>query len=49
MQFPNISPTAFEIYSISVKWYGIAYVIGLIGGLYNFKKIISYTSENAKQ
>ncbi len=46
MQFPNISPTAFEIYSISVKWYGIAYVIGLIGGLYNFKKIISYTSEN---
>ena len=27
MKFPNINPTAFEIFGLEIKWYGISYDI----------------------
>ena len=29
MRFPNINPTAFEIFGLEIKWYGISYALGL--------------------
>lgn len=37
--FPNIDPIAFSIGSISVHWYGIAYVVGILLGWYYAKTI----------
>ena len=31
MQFPNIDPIAFYLGPIAVHWYGIAYVVGILG------------------
>lgn len=33
MNFPNIDPTAFEIFGWSIKWYGISYAAGFLAGL----------------
>ena len=30
MKFPNISPTAFDLFGIEIKWYGISYAISLL-------------------
>lgn len=32
LSFPSLSPTAFEIGPLSVQWYGIAYVVGILIG-----------------
>ena len=49
MQFPNINPTAFEIFGISIKWYGISYAIGLFLALAFSKKICKvYNTYNYK-
>ena len=34
MKFPNINPTAFEIFGLEIKWYGISYALGLILALF---------------
>ena len=34
MRFPNINPTAFEIFDLEIKWYGISYALGLILALF---------------
>jgi phosphatidylglycerol:prolipoprotein diacylglycerol transferase len=39
--FPNIDPIAFSIGSISVHWYGIAYVVGIMLGWTYAKRIAS--------
>ena len=33
MNFPDINPTAFSIFGLSIKWYGIAYTVGFLGGI----------------
>ncbi len=38
--FPNIDPTAFNIFGIAIQWYGIAYAIGLLLGLFYSKYLI---------
>lgn len=38
--FPNINPTAFNIFGIAIQWYGIAYAIGLLLGLFYSKHLI---------
>ena len=38
--FPNINPTAFNIFGIAIQWYGIAYAIGLLLGLFYSKYLI---------
>ena len=40
MVLPPIDPTAFFIFTIPIKWYGIAYAIGLLLGCYYAGKII---------
>ena len=40
MKFPNIDPIAVELFGISIKWYGIAYVLGLFLGLYYAKFLV---------
>ncbi len=37
--FPNINPIAIELGYISIRWYGISYVIGVLLGVYILKKI----------
>ena len=39
MKFPNIDPTAFEIFGVGIKWYGISYALGLLLALWYAKKI----------
>ncbi len=39
MLFPNINPIAIELGYISIRWYGISYVIGVLLGVYILKKI----------
>ena len=34
MRFPNINPTAFEIFGFEIKWYGVSYALGLILALF---------------
>ena len=34
MKFPNINPTAVEIFGFEIKWYGISYALGLILALF---------------
>ena len=29
MKFPNIDPTAFTLFGLEVKWYGISYAFSL--------------------
>ncbi len=40
MNFPNIDSTAFIIFGLSIKWYGIAYAVGFLGGI-TYAKILS--------
>tara|TARA_Y100000589_G_scaffold291808_1_gene295537 strand:+ start:525 stop:1313 length:789 start_codon:yes stop_codon:yes gene_type:complete len=49
MRFPNINPTAFEIFGLEIKWYGISYALGLILALF-LCKILSkkYNKVNEK-
>ncbi len=39
MPFPNIDPIAFSIGPISIHWYGIAYVVGILLGWYYARKL----------
>lgn len=39
MDFPNISPVAFQIGFLSVRWYSLAYMFGLLGGWIYAKKL----------
>ncbi len=32
MQYPNIDPVAFHVFSWPVHWYGLMYLVGFIGG-----------------
>lgn len=40
MPFPHIDPIAFEIGPLAVRWYGLAYVAGFIGGLMYIKHLV---------
>lgn len=35
--FPNISPIAIDIFGLQIRWYALAYMTGLFGGLYYAK------------
>src|SRR5690349_6928819 len=32
MQYPNIDPVAFHVYTWPVYWYGLMYLVGFLGG-----------------
>lgn len=40
MDFPNIDPVAFSIGPLSIKWYGLAYVVGLLLALWRASVLI---------
>jgi phosphatidylglycerol---prolipoprotein diacylglyceryl transferase len=37
--FPNFDPIAFSIFGLPIRWYSLAYIIGLFGGLYYAKRL----------
>ena len=39
--FPDISPVALQIGSVSIYWYGVAYVVGILLGLSYAKRLAS--------
>ncbi len=41
LPFPQIDPVALSLGPISVKWYGLAYVAGLLGGWWYARKLVS--------
>jgi phosphatidylglycerol---prolipoprotein diacylglyceryl transferase len=40
ISFPNIDPVAFSIGPVSVKWYGLAYAVGLLLGWTYVKRLV---------
>ena len=36
----NFDPVAFELFSLSIRWYSLAYIFGLIFGWLYCKKIL---------
>ncbi len=44
ISFPNIDPVIFSIGPLSVHWYGVAYVIGIILGWWFAKRVVSNDS-----
>ena len=43
MPFPNIDPVAFALGPVSVHWYGLAYITGIILGWYYARQLIVRT------
>jgi len=41
LPFPIIDPVALSIGPLSVKWYGLAYVVGLIGGWWYARRLVA--------
>ncbi|MET1047941.1 MAG: prolipoprotein diacylglyceryl transferase [Hyphomicrobium sp.] len=41
LTYPNIDPVAFEYGPISVKWYGLAYMAGLLLGWLYIRRVVS--------
>ena len=39
LPFPVIDPVALQLGPLSIKWYGLAYVAGLLGGWWYARKL----------
>ena len=39
--FPMIDPVALQLGPLTVKWYGLAYVVGLLGGWWYARRLVS--------
>ncbi len=39
LSFPNIDPIAFSIGPFAIRWYALAYVVGLLGGWFYAKRL----------
>ena len=39
--FPMIDPVAVQLGPLAIKWYGLAYVVGLLGGLWYARKLVA--------
>jgi phosphatidylglycerol:prolipoprotein diacylglycerol transferase len=47
INFPNIDPVIINIYGpIAIRWYGIAYLLGILIGLYNLYQLALVTKLN---
>lgn len=42
--FPVIDPVALQLGPLSVKWYGLAYVVGLLGGWWYARRLVAAES-----
>ena len=45
----NIDPVAFELFSISIRWYSLAYIFGIIFGWIYCKKVLIENNEIQKK
>ncbi|MFC1770510.1 prolipoprotein diacylglyceryl transferase [Candidatus Margulisiibacteriota bacterium] len=49
IQYPNINPTIIKLGPISLRWYGVAYIIGILGSFKfaesYFKRKLNFTSD----
>ncbi len=41
LTFPNIDPIIFQIGPVAVRWYGLAYITGLLLGIWLLKRLVS--------
>ena len=41
MPFPNIDPVALQIGPVAIKWYGLAYLAGLLLGWLYIRRLLS--------
>ena len=41
LKFPNIDPVLFSIGPFAVRWYALAYIVGLIFGIWYMKRLVS--------
>ena len=37
IEFPNIDPILFKLGPLQIRWYGLAYIVGILGGFKFFK------------
>jgi phosphatidylglycerol:prolipoprotein diacylglycerol transferase len=44
LAFPVIDPVALQLGPLSIKWYGLAYVVGLLGGWWYARRLVSNDS-----
>ncbi|MGL5138110.1 MAG: prolipoprotein diacylglyceryl transferase [Beijerinckiaceae bacterium] len=44
MNFPDIDPVVFAIGPFAIRWYALAYIVGLFGGLLYAKRLAASTS-----
>lgn len=42
MPFPEIDPIIFEIGPLAIRWYSLAYIVGLVGGWQYMKRLAVY-------
>ncbi|MCQ2599091.1 MAG: prolipoprotein diacylglyceryl transferase [Alphaproteobacteria bacterium] len=43
-----ISPVAFSVFGLPVRWYALAYIVGFVGGYYLFKYLMGRTDAQLK-
>ena len=41
----NFDPVAFQIFSLEIRWYSLAYIIGILLGWFHCKKILKSDSK----
>ncbi|MGB0697355.1 MAG: prolipoprotein diacylglyceryl transferase [Rhodospirillaceae bacterium] len=41
MDFPNIDPVLIEIGPFAIRWYALAYIVGLIGGWWLLRRLVA--------
>ena len=44
----NFDPVAIEIFSLEIRWYSLAYIVGILLGWYLAKKIFTYNNIKAR-
>ena len=42
----NFDPVAIQIFSLEIRWYSLAYIIGILIGWFLSKKIFHFKSRN---
>ena len=45
----NFDPVAFDLFSIEIRWYSLAYIFGIILGWYYCKKILIHENRTKQE
>lgn len=49
LTFPDISPIALQLGPLVIRWYSLAYIAGLIGGLFYCKRLLKFSDIEFRQ